>query len=79
MVSEVQRNEFSQLVEQLAVSDNILYIEALASFVEDNDVDIPTIPKLLSKSLLSKLQQEGIRHNTIAGKKEPSLMAGVFK
>ena len=79
MVSEVQRNEFSQLVEQLAISDNIKYIEALACFVEDNDVDPTTVPKLLSKTLREKITLEGVKDNTVLMTTSPAIDKSIFK
>ena len=79
MVSEVQRNEFSLLVEQLAVSDDIKYIEALAAFVTDNDVDPDTVPKLISKSLKERLTVEAISHNTVKIEASPAIDKSIFQ
>ena len=79
MASEAQRNEFSQLVEQLAISDKIKYIEALACFVEDNDVDPTTVPKLLSKALREKITLEGVKDNTVMLETSPALAKDIFK
>lgn len=78
MVSEVQRNEFSMMVESLAMQDDIQYIEALAQIVEDNEVDIDSVNKLLSKSLRERITVEGQRLFTVKGT-PPTSIRNIFK
>jgi|TARA_B100002019_G_C21256887_1_gene594391 hypothetical protein len=56
---------FSQEIERLVKSSNgmITYIEAIVTYCQENDVEIETVPKLLSKPLKERLRHEAMRLN----------------
>ena len=55
----------SQEIERLVKSSNgmITYIEAIVTYCQENDVEIETVPKLLSKPLKERLRHEAMRLN----------------
>lgn len=44
---------------------SMLYIEACVAFVTEYDYDISRFPHLINKTLLSKIETEGIREKTV--------------
>ena len=56
---------FSQEIERLVKSSNgmITYIEAIVTYCQENDVEIETVPKLLSTPLKERLRHEAMRLN----------------
>lgn len=57
-------SKFSQEIETI-VKDNpeISYIDAIISFCEINNIELETVPKLISKPLKEKLKYEAINLN----------------
>jgi hypothetical protein len=61
------RNEFSQTIEELyrvkSKQGETTYLEILAQYCEDHDIEIDVVPDLLSDSLKDKLwKQAGALH-----------------
>ena len=75
MASDAHKNQFSQLVEQLAISEEISLLEALAHIVEDNQMDYNGIKQMLSLRLLEKLKQESVQNHLVDGEKNPATIA----
>lgn len=59
--------KFSMEVEQIVKKSNgfLNYIEAIVIYCEDNDIDLETVPKLLSKPLKEKLKADAHKLNYI--------------
>tara|TARA_B100000900_G_scaffold266853_1_gene227822 strand:- start:4461 stop:4751 length:291 start_codon:yes stop_codon:yes gene_type:complete len=57
--------KFSQEIERLVKSSGglITYIEAVVTYCQENDIEIETVPKLLSKPLKERLRHEAQRLN----------------
>jgi hypothetical protein len=48
--------KFSQDVENIAFDNSMNYIDAIIHYCEMNDIEIETVPKLISKPLKEKLK-----------------------
>jgi len=57
--------KFSMEIERLVKTSNglITYIEAVVTFCQENEIEIDTVPKLLSKPLKERLRHEAQRFN----------------
>jgi hypothetical protein len=57
--------KFSQEIESLVKTSNgmITYIEAVVTYCQENEIEIETVPKLLSKPLKERLRHEAMRLN----------------
>ena len=57
--------KFSQEIERLVKSSSglITYIEAVVTYCQENEIEIETVPKLLSKPLKERLRHEAQRLN----------------
>ena len=57
--------KFSQEIERLVKTSNglITYLEAIVTFCQENEIEMETIPKLLSKPLKERLRHEAMRLN----------------
>ena len=57
---------FAQEIEKLVqVNKDMNYIDAIVHFCEENNVDIESVPKLLSKPLKEKLKYEAMELNLL--------------
>ena len=58
-------NKFSIEIEKLVKNSNglITYIEAVVTYCAENEIEIETVPKLLSKPLKERLRHEAERLN----------------
>lgn len=56
-------SKFSMEIERLVMSSNghLNYIEAILTFCEENEIEIESVPKLLSKTLKEKLKYDAQR------------------
>lgn len=79
MATDAHKNEFSQLVEQLAVSLDMTILDALTHVVEDNQMDYSNVKQLISKRLLELLTKESINSFLIAGDRNPATIAEFVK
>ena len=79
MASDAHKNQFSQLVEQLAVSEDITLLEALTHIVEDNQMDYSGIKQLLSPRLLELLKQESVKNFLVDGERNTATIASFLK
>ena len=52
----LDQNKFTQDVEQLVLTTELNYIEALVSYCEDNNIEFESVGKLISKPLKDKLK-----------------------
>ena len=57
--------KFSQEIERLVKRSNglITYIEAVVTYCQENDIELETVPKLMSKALKERLRHEAERLN----------------
>ncbi len=57
--------KFSQEIERLVKKSNglITYIEAVVTYCQENEIEIETVPKLMSKPLKERLRHEAERLN----------------
>ena len=57
--------KFSQEIERLVKRSNglITYIEAIVTYCQENDIEIETVSKLISKPLKERLRHEAERLN----------------
>jgi len=57
--------KFSHEIESLVKSSNgmITYIEAVVTYCQENEIEVETVPKLLSKPLKERLRHEAMRLN----------------
>lgn len=58
--------KFSEQIETIAKEGSgMKYIDAIVHFCEENNVDIESVPKLLSKPLKEKLKYEAMELNLL--------------
>ena len=57
--------KFSQEIERLVKRSNglISYIEAVVTYCQENEIEVETVPKLISKPLKERLRHEAMRLN----------------
>tara|TARA_B100002019_G_scaffold20293_1_gene15537 strand:+ start:912 stop:1163 length:252 start_codon:yes stop_codon:yes gene_type:complete len=57
--------KFSQEIERLVKRSNglITYVEAVVTYCQENDIELETVPKLISKPLKERLRHEAERLN----------------
>jgi len=57
--------KFSADIERLVKTSNglISYVEAIVTYCHENDIELETVPKLLSKPLKERLRHEAMRLN----------------
>jgi hypothetical protein len=57
-------SRFAQEIENLVQNnDNMNYIDAIVNFCEQNNIDLESVPKLISKPLKEKLKYEATELN----------------
>ena len=54
---------FCQDIEELVLREKINYIDAIILYCEDNNIELESIPKLVTKPLKAKLKWDAIRLN----------------
>ena len=59
----LDQNKFTQDVEQLVLTTELNYIEALVSYCEDNNIEFESVGKLIAKPLKDKLKAEATELN----------------
>lgn len=57
--------KFSQDVEKIAYENSMNYIDAIVHYCESNDIEIESVPKLISKPLKEKLKYDAQKLNYI--------------
>ncbi len=65
---------FSSEVETLVNSDSMSYIDAIIHYCDTNDIELETVPKLISKPLKEKLKHEAQQLNFIKKTSRAKLM-----
>ena len=55
--------QFAQDIEAIVKDDNLGYIDAIVHYCEQNDIDVESVPKLISKPLKEKLKWEATELN----------------
>ena len=55
---------FSTEVETLVSSDSMSYIDAIIHYCDINDIELETVPKLISKPLKEKLKHRSEEHTS---------------
>ena len=56
---------FSQEVEKVAFENEMNYIDAIVFYCEKNEIEIESVPKLISKPLKEKLKYDAQKLNFI--------------
>ena len=55
--------QFAQDIEAIVKDDNLGYIDAIIHYCEQNEIDVESVPKLISKPLKEKLKWEDTELN----------------
>jgi hypothetical protein len=66
--------KFSTEVESLVKDDSMTYIDAIIHYCDLNDIELETVPKLISKPLKEKLKYEAQQLNFIKKTSRAKLM-----
>ena len=59
----LDQNKFTNDVEQLVLTTELNYIEAIISYCEENNIEFESVGKLISKPLKDKLKAEATELN----------------
>ena len=59
----LDQNKFTTDIEQLVLSTELNYIEALVSYCEENNIEFESVGKLIAKPLKDKLKAEATELN----------------
>ena len=65
---------FSQDVEKVAFENNMNYIDAIVFYCEKNEIEIESVPKLISKPLKEKLKYDAQKLNFMKRTSRAKLM-----
>jgi hypothetical protein len=65
---------FSSEVETLVNSDSMSYIDAIIHYCDTNEIELETVPKLISKPLKEKLKHEAQQLNYMKKTSRAKLM-----
>ena len=65
---------FSTEVETLVNSDSMSYIDAIIHYCDTNDIELESVPKLISKPLKEKLKHEAQQLNYMKKTSRAKLM-----
>jgi len=57
------QSKFSQDIEVLVLNSDLNYIEAIVSYCEENNIELDSVSKLISKPLKEKLKNEAMELN----------------
>ena len=57
--------KFSQEVEKIASENTMNYIDAIVHYCETNEIEVESVPKLISKPLKEKLKYDAQKLNFI--------------
>jgi len=61
----LSQSKFSSEIESIVRSDRLTYIEAIVQYCEENNLEIESVPKLLSKPLKERIRCEAIQLNCL--------------
>jgi hypothetical protein len=61
----LSQSKFSSEIENIVKSHDMTYIEAIVQYCEDNNLDVESVPKLLSKPLKERIKCEAIQLNCL--------------
>jgi hypothetical protein len=56
-------SKFSLEIEKIVIEENVNYIEAIVLFCEENNMEVESVTKLISKPLKEKLKRDAIDLN----------------
>ena len=59
----LDQNKFTTDIEQLVLTTELNYIEALVSYCEENNIEFESVGKLIAKPLKDKLKEEATELN----------------
>ena len=65
---------FSQEVEKIAHENSMNYIDAIVHYCEKNEIEIESVPKLISKPLKEKLKFDAQKLNFLKKTSKAKLM-----
>lgn len=66
--------KFSQEVEKLAYENSMNYIDAIVHYCETNEIELESVPKLISKPLKEKLKYDAQKLNYMKKTSRAKLM-----
>ena len=66
--------KLSQEVEQIAFENSMNYIDAIIHYCETNEIELESVPKLISKPLKEKLKYDAQKLNYIKKTSRAKLM-----
>tara|TARA_B100000073_G_scaffold300054_1_gene266289 strand:+ start:141 stop:359 length:219 start_codon:yes stop_codon:yes gene_type:complete len=66
--------KFSQEVEKVAFENEMNYIDAIVFYCEKNEIEIESVPKLISKPLKEKLKYDAQKLNFMKKTSRAKLM-----
>lgn len=66
--------KFSQEVEKVAFENEMNYIDAIVFYCEKNEIEIESVPKLISKPLKEKLKYDAQKLNFMKRTSRAKLM-----
>jgi hypothetical protein len=66
--------KFSQEVEKMAHEQSMNYIDAIVHYCETNEIELESVPKLISKPLKEKLKYDAQKLNFIKKTSRAKLM-----
>ena len=66
--------KFSQDVEKIAFDNSMNYIDAIVFYCETHDIEIESVPKLISKPLKEKLKYDAQKLNFMKKTSRAKLM-----
>lgn len=66
--------KFSQEVEKVAFENEMNYIDAIVFYCEKNEIEIESVPKLISKPLKEKLKYDAQKLNYMKKTSRAKLM-----
>ena len=61
----LSQSKFSSEIESIVRSTRLTYIEAIVQYCEDNNLEVESVPKLLSKPLKERIRCEAIQMNCL--------------
>lgn len=59
----ISQEKFADEIEKIVIKQKCSYIESIVTYCEINQIDVESVPKLISKPLKEKLKCEAINLN----------------
>ena len=59
----ISKEKFAEDIEQLVLTTKMNYIDAIVQYCEDNEIELETVNKLISKPLKEKIKYDAVELN----------------